>query len=88
MITMYLILFAGTLDYFNRVWLDKYKKMLVSLWTNKFLHFDNHINNRVESQHSKLKKYLNSNHSKLDIIFDHIEQTVESQYMAIKGNFE
>ncbi|KAJ9551605.1 hypothetical protein OSB04_015650 [Centaurea solstitialis] len=44
------------LDY--SVWLTPYKEMFVHCWTDKYLNFGNHTTNRVESQHAKLKRYL------------------------------
>lgn len=62
------------LDYLNQVWLDKYKENFVSAWTNQVLNFHNHTNNRVESQHAKLKKFSHTQHGNLDKFFNRIER--------------
>nr|KAJ0222839.1 hypothetical protein LSAT_V11C200063430 [Lactuca sativa] len=57
-------------DYLNRFWLDKYKEKI----TNQVLNFHNHTNNRVESQHVKSKKFLQTQHANLDKKFNRIEK--------------
>lgn len=80
--------FSVLFNYLNQTWLDKYKEMFVSLWTNKVLHLGNHMNNRVESQLARFKNYLDSNHSKLHRFFEYIDKIVKSQYTAIKWSLE
>ncbi|XP_022031420.1 uncharacterized protein LOC110932389 [Helianthus annuus] len=58
---------SDVLDYLYDVWLKDYKEKFVSAWTNTVPNFGQHITNRVESQHSKIKRYIkgpnNSLHS-------------------------
>nr|KAJ0225858.1 hypothetical protein LSAT_V11C100038920 [Lactuca sativa] len=75
-------------NYLNQTWLDKHKEMFVSLWTNRVLHFDNHANNKVESQHARFKDFVDSNYSKLHRFFDYIDKTIQSQCTSIKGHLE
>ncbi|KAJ0754861.1 putative transcription factor FAR family [Helianthus annuus] len=83
-----LIHHQDVLDYLNSTWLNKYKEMFVSVWTNECLHFGNQTTNRAESQHAKLKKFLNSANCTLDKIVRHIDEVVNSQYTIVKDSFE
>ncbi|KAJ0744143.1 putative OTU domain, FHY3/FAR1 family protein [Helianthus annuus] len=87
-IVIIIIIFADVLDYLNSTWLNKYKEMFVSVWTNECLHFGNQTTNRAESQHAKLKKFLNSVNCTLDKIVRHIDEVVNSQYTIVKDSFE
>lgn len=62
--------------------------MFVSVWTDKFLHFGNRTSNRVESQHSKLKSYLNSAQSSLPTFMNKINQVIQSQDTEIKASIQ
>ena len=75
---------VGALLYLNTVWLRPYKEMFVSVWTDKYLNFGNHTTNRVESQHAKTKRYLDT--AQLDIAksVKRIDEVVNSQYTAIR----
>jgi histone-lysine N-methyltransferase SETD2 len=57
---------ADVLNYLDEVWLNKYKKMFVSVWIDRHLNFGQRTTNRVESAHSNLKKYLDGTNSSLD----------------------
>ncbi|XP_052622040.1 uncharacterized protein LOC128127540 [Lactuca sativa] len=70
--------------YLCSVWLDKYVERFVSLWTDKHISFGNSTTNRVDSQHSKLKKHLNSAKCDLDRFIYVIEKVVQAQLTAIK----
>ena len=65
--------FVDVLNYLNGVWLNKYTQMFVSVWTDKHPNFRNSTNNRVESQHAKLKLYLDSAQSNLDRFLSYID---------------
>lgn len=62
--------------------------MFISAWTDKILNFGNHTTNRVESQHAKLKRYLDSSQSDLKASLSSIHQVVQSQDTAIKASIE
>ncbi|KAJ9536229.1 hypothetical protein OSB04_un000595 [Centaurea solstitialis] len=83
-----LLKYPGVLDYLNEVWLKPYKQMFVSCWTDRFLNFGNHTTNRVESQHSKLKLYLNSTQSNLRTFLSDVHQLIHSQHTTIKASFQ
>nr|KAJ0214397.1 hypothetical protein LSAT_V11C400200350 [Lactuca sativa] len=73
-------------DYLNRVCLDKYKENFVLVWTNQVLNFHKHTNNRVESQHAKLKKFSHTQHGNLDKFFNRIERFVWKCYTPCMEN--
>ncbi|KAL6584898.1 hypothetical protein OROMI_004187 [Orobanche minor] len=62
--------------------------MLVSVWIDQHLNFRNNTTNRVESQHAKLKKYLNSAKSSLDKFVGFIDRIVQSQLTTIRESLE
>ncbi|XP_071688734.1 uncharacterized protein [Rutidosis leptorrhynchoides] len=76
------------LNYVNKTWLDKFKETFVSVWIDQHLHFRNTTTNRVESQHSVLKRYLESSNSSLDRFVSCIDQIVRSQDTAIKESLK
>ncbi|XP_038717233.1 uncharacterized protein LOC120010514 [Tripterygium wilfordii] len=80
--------YAFVVNYIKDVWLTPYKEMFVSAWTNTYLHFGNLTTNRVESQHSKLKKYLGSSQSDVKSIVSCIHQLVQAQATSIKASLE
>ncbi|XP_038717226.1 uncharacterized protein LOC120010507 [Tripterygium wilfordii] len=80
--------FLVVIKYLKDVWLTPYKKMFVSAWTDRYLHFGNHTTNRVESQHAKLKRYLSSSQSDLERSMSWIHEIVLSQDTAIKASIE
>lgn len=79
---------SGFLAYLNKVWLTPYKEMFVYCWTDKFLNFGNHTTNRVESQHAKLKRYLDSSKLDLENAIKRIHQVIPSQVTSIKASIE
>ncbi|XP_022025181.1 uncharacterized protein LOC110925532 [Helianthus annuus] len=83
-----LIHHQDVLDYLNSTWLNKYKEMFVFVWTNECLHFGNQTTNRVESQHAKLKRFLNLANCTLDKFIGHVDEVVNSQYTIVKDSFE
>nr|KAJ0203194.1 hypothetical protein LSAT_V11C500246450 [Lactuca sativa] len=46
----------NVLKYLDDFFLNKYKEIFVSLWIDQYLSFGQRTNNRIESQHSTLKK--------------------------------
>ena len=74
--------------YLNKYWLTQYKEMFVAACTGKFLHFGNQTINRVESQHSKLKLYLDSAQSDLLTALSYIHEVVNSQETVIHSSVE
>ncbi|GJY04913.1 FAR-RED impaired response 1-like protein [Tanacetum coccineum] len=74
--------------YLNKYWLTQYKERFVAAWTDKFPHFGNQTTNRVESQHAKLKLYLDSAQSDLLTAVSYIHEVVNSQETAIHSSLE
>ncbi|XP_038704733.1 uncharacterized protein LOC120000679 [Tripterygium wilfordii] len=64
------------------------QEMFVSAWIEKYLYFGNQTTNRVESQHAKLKRYLESSQSDLVISLSFIHQVIQSQVIGIKASIE
>nr|GEX52842.1 protein FAR-RED impaired response 1 [Tanacetum cinerariifolium] len=62
--------------------------MFVAAWTNRFLHFGNQTTNKVESQHVKLKLYLDSAQSYLLTAVSYIHEVVNSQETAVHSSLE
>ncbi|KAJ9542274.1 hypothetical protein OSB04_028780 [Centaurea solstitialis] len=79
-----LLNYPGVWNYVNGVWLTPYKEMFV----DQYLNFGNHTTNRVESQHAKLKKYIESPRADLQNFLSHIHQVIQSQDTSIKASFE
>ncbi|KAL4558334.1 hypothetical protein LXL04_036532 [Taraxacum kok-saghyz] len=78
---------ADVFDYLYSVWLGNYAERFVSLWTDRHVNFGNSTTNRVESQHAKLKKHMESRKCDLDKFIHVIEKVVQSQETAIKESF-
>ncbi|KAD4178869.1 hypothetical protein E3N88_27460 [Mikania micrantha] len=76
------------IGYLQVTWLQKYKEMFVSAWIDKNRNFGQRTTNRVESQHSLLKKSLHATNNTLDNIVGHVIQIVKSQAEAINESFE
>ncbi|KAD2393174.1 hypothetical protein E3N88_40151 [Mikania micrantha] len=64
------------------------RERCVSLWTDKHLNFGNSTSNRVASQHSKLKRHLNTSKCYLDRFVVAMEEIVNSQDSDIKDGVE
>ncbi|KAL4562167.1 hypothetical protein LXL04_034361 [Taraxacum kok-saghyz] len=79
---------TGLLNYIEDKWLKKYKQMFVSVWIDQHLNFGNHTTNKVDSQHARLKRYLESANSKLDRFVERINEIVQSQVSSINLSFE
>ncbi|GJS13366.1 FAR1-related sequence 5-like protein [Tanacetum coccineum] len=79
--------YPRALSYVDEQWLNKYKEMFVSAWTDQSLNFGNHTSNRAESQHAKLKLYLQSTTYTLDQFVGFIDQIVQSQVTEINASF-
>ncbi|KAL4559413.1 hypothetical protein LXL04_031551 [Taraxacum kok-saghyz] len=75
-------------DYLHNIWLKSYKHMFVSAWTDRFLSFGNHTNNRAESQHSILKNYLDATQSDLSTCTTFIHKVIRIQLASIKASLE
>nr|KAJ0185929.1 hypothetical protein LSAT_V11C900499870 [Lactuca sativa] len=69
---------SEVITYLKKTWLTQYKEKFVSVWTDVFLHFGNYTTNRVESQHAKVKLYLDSSQSDLATILPRIHDAVQS----------
>ncbi|XP_038702575.1 uncharacterized protein LOC119999129 [Tripterygium wilfordii] len=58
-------------------WLTPYKEMFISAWRDTYMQFGNVTTNRVESQHSKLKRYLGTSQSDLELAVSSIHQLLQ-----------
>ncbi|PWA52672.1 hypothetical protein CTI12_AA451060 [Artemisia annua] len=79
--------YPRVLRYIHELWLDKYKTRFVSASIDQSLNLGNRTSNRVESQHAKLKKYLESARINLDKFVGCIDKIVKSQLTAIRECF-
>jgi hypothetical protein len=68
--------------------LTPYRQKFVSAYTNRQRNFGQHTTNRVESQHSLLKDYLDGAHNSLDRLVGFVDHVVESQWIKLKHSFE
>ena len=63
--------------------------MFVSVWIDQHFNFGNNTTNRVESQHAKLKIYMDKNAKcSLDRLLGCIDEIVKSQLILIKESLE
>ena len=76
------------MDYLYDVWLKDYKEKFVSAWTNTVPNFGQHTTNRVESQHSKFKRYIKGPYNSLHRLVCLVDKVVESQKIQIKLSFQ
>ena len=83
---MYVYYISEVTAYLKKTWLTPYKEKFVSVWVDKFLHYGNYTTNRVESQHAKLKVYLDSAQSDLPTALPRIDEAVHSQFYAITSS--
>nr|KAJ0193618.1 hypothetical protein LSAT_V11C800398700 [Lactuca sativa] len=74
--------------YLNKTWLTPHKEKFVSAWTDKFLNFGNHTTNRADSQHVKLKRYVETSGSDIAKSLKRIDDVVESQYTEYERSKE
>ncbi|XP_021986238.1 protein FAR-RED IMPAIRED RESPONSE 1-like [Helianthus annuus] len=79
---------SDVLDYLYNVWLKDYKEKFVSAWTNTVPNFGQHTTNRVESQHSKFKRYIKGPNNSLHRLVWLVGKVVESQHIQIKPSFQ
>nr|KAJ0199599.1 hypothetical protein LSAT_V11C600308010 [Lactuca sativa] len=77
----------SALRYVEDTWLNKYKEMFVSVWVDQHLNFGNRTSNRVDSAHSKLKKFMDSPNCNLDIFMQNITEIVQSQCFRLLCGF-
>ncbi|GKC80387.1 FAR-RED impaired response 1-like protein [Tanacetum coccineum] len=78
----------GVIAYLNKHWLARHKELFVVAWTKEYLHFGNHTTSRVESQHAKLKLYLDSSQSNLERVVSYIHEVVNSQVTGVKASIQ
>ncbi|XP_038711743.1 PKS-NRPS hybrid synthetase CHGG_01239-like [Tripterygium wilfordii] len=76
------------LAYVNDSWLSKYRSYFVAAWVDQFFHLGNTTTNRVESSHSKLKKYLSNSVGGFVQSFSKINLLLQGQVVDIKASFE
>ncbi|KAH9753465.1 protein FAR1-RELATED SEQUENCE [Citrus sinensis] len=80
--------FPAVMEYVTNAWLNNYKERFVSAWTDKIMHFGNLTTNRVESSHSRLKKYLSTSQGNFETSWAKIHNLLELQHTDIKASFE
>ncbi|XP_035845780.1 protein FAR1-RELATED SEQUENCE 5-like [Helianthus annuus] len=76
----------GVFNYMYDNWLKDYKEMFVFAWTDKRRNFGNRTTNRVESQHTNLKRYV-LDRSSLDRVVGCVREIVETQFSEIRKTF-
>ncbi|KAJ0527336.1 putative FHY3/FAR1 family protein [Helianthus annuus] len=81
-----LFLLLGVFKYVYDNWLKDYKEMFVFAWTDQSRNFGQRTTNRVESQHTNLKRYV-QDRSLLDRIVGCVQDIVETQYGEIRRSF-
>lgn len=69
-------------------WLKPYRDMFVNAWTNQTPNFGQRTTNRVESQHSNLKRYLRTSHNTLATLVGFVDKMVQSQEENMNHGFE
>ncbi|XP_076921468.1 PKS-NRPS hybrid synthetase cheA-like [Bidens hawaiensis] len=76
------------LYYIRDNWLVPYKEKFVSCWIDDRLNFGEHTTNRVEGQHTNLKRYLSGPNNSLDSIAAFALEVVNSQMEEISATLE
>lgn len=61
-----------------------FKEKFVFAWTNKFMHFGNHVTSRVEGAHSKLKRYIQVSTGDLRGVKDKLRLLIDNEFQEIK----
>lgn len=79
---------SGVLEYLTHTWLNSYRDMFVTAWTNRTRNFGQRTTNRVESQHSNLKRFLRSPNSTLASLVGFVNEIVQAQEVKMKHDFE
>jgi hypothetical protein len=77
----------GLMEYVERTWLV-HKQKFVLRWTNNVRHFGNITTNRVESQHSVMKHWLESGRCSMDTLFERAKACVVVQVHSIKKELD
>ncbi|XP_076948646.1 uncharacterized protein LOC143620984 [Bidens hawaiensis] len=75
-------------DYIHHSWLDRDKEKFVSCWMADRLNFGETTTNRVESQHTNLKRHLNGANDTLHALEAYALEVIEAQKVAIGATFE
>ncbi|XP_076919137.1 uncharacterized protein LOC143579840 [Bidens hawaiensis] len=74
-------------QYIRKNWLYPYRHKFVAWWIDERRNYGETTTNRVESQHTNLKRYLNGSNNSLDTIARHILKMVNSQMKEIVKSF-
>ena len=81
-------MFSDVFDYVNKQWLQPCRTKFVSAWINQTLNFHQTTTNRVESQHSELKRHCGSHHNALHKIVGYIHDIVIKQRRLVNKSLE
>ena len=76
------------LEYVETTILGPMKEKVVRFWVNKVMHMGNTTTNRVESAHTRLKKYMTSSMCNLCTNWSSVHNMLESQNTQIHASFQ
>ncbi|XP_063950653.1 protein FAR1-RELATED SEQUENCE 4-like [Daucus carota subsp. sativus] len=75
---------ALVIAYIENNWLP-FKEKFFYAWTNKVMHFGNHVTSRVGGAHSKLKRYLQVSTGDLRGVKDKLCLLIDNEFQEIKA---
>ncbi|XP_076892250.1 protein FAR1-RELATED SEQUENCE 5-like [Bidens hawaiensis] len=75
-------------EYIHDSWLSRDKEKFVSCWMADRLNFGESTTNRVESQHTNLKRHLNGANNTLHALAAYTLELIEAQKIEIGATFE
>jgi len=74
-------------EYVESTILGLVNEKIVKFWVNQVMPMGNTTTNRVESAHSRLKKYLTSSMGDLSTNWKSVHEMIESQHTQIHASF-
>ncbi|KAL6557107.1 hypothetical protein OROMI_017457 [Orobanche minor] len=80
--------YPKVIEYLWSTWLLPYSDLFVYAWTNNYMHLGCRSSQRVESAHSRLKKYLGDTMSSIDTSVEKIDKMLILEFGDIKASFE
>jgi hypothetical protein len=78
-------LISGLVQYIHNTWICLWKRSIIQAYTDKALHFCNHVTLWVKSLHSTVKTYLQVSTGNLKMVYDSISLLLSNQFMAYKA---
>ena len=80
--------FPKFVEYVESTILGPVMEKIVKFWVNKVMYMRNTTTNRVESPHSRLKKYMTSSMGDLSTNWKQVHNMLESQHTQINASFQ